>query len=496
MKKKSRAAPSPDTCPEYDLLPDHEKPGSPMATKQALLHLLSAELLLNTRFHGEFTCARSEFESWNTSLPHSTVFSVLSFFGVSAKWRGLFRNFLECPLKFLDDDHTTQPRTRKRGALGAHVLSTVIGEVILFCLDYAVNQSTDGAQLYRMHDDFWIWSSSHDTVVKAWKAITKFSDVMGVTLNKGKSGTVRIVRGKTEPSDIDPSLPNGDIRWGFLRLHPTSGRFVIDREMVDSHIDSLERQLQDRKSIFDWIQTWNAFAGRFFTSNFGKPANCFGREHIDSMLKALESIQRRVFSDTSVVQYLKNTIEERFGVQDIPDGYFYFPTDVGGLELNNPFIGLVQLRDAVYEDPNDALSVVTSNEMDAYREAKKAFESGTIDRRWNGAPDFVPKDHDKFMSFEEFTQYREEFSSSHRRNLCFVFEELLSQPAKQNVRLNENDDEEMVLHGTEDDYWLWVTILYRDEMVEKFGSLNIVNRALLPTSMISLYRSGRVKWQG
>ena len=266
MKRKLGAAPSSDTCPEYDLLPDHEKPGSPMATKQALLHLLSAELLLNTRFHGEFTCARSEFESWNTSLPHSTVFSVLSFFGVSAKWRGLFRNFLECPLKFLDDDHTTQPRIRKRGALGAHVLSTVIGEVILFCLDYAVNQSTDGAQLYRMHDDFWIWSSSHDTVVKAWKAITKFSDVMGVTLNKGKSGSVRIVRGKTEPSDIDPSLPKGDIRWGFLRLHPTSGRFVIDREMVNSHIDSLERQLQDRKSIFDWIQTWNAFAGRFFTS--------------------------------------------------------------------------------------------------------------------------------------------------------------------------------------------------------------------------------------
>jgi hypothetical protein len=169
---------------------------------------------------------------------------------------------------------------------------------------------------------------------------------------------------------------------------------------------------------------------------------------------------------------------------------------VGGLELNNPFIGLVQLRDAVYEDPNDALSVVTSNEMDAYREAKKAFESGTIDRRWNSAPDFVPEDHDKFMSFEEFTQYREEFSSSHRRNLCFVFDELLAQPAKQNVRLNENDDEEMVLHGKEDDYWLWVTILYRDEMVEKFGSLNIVDRALLPTSMISLYRSGRVKWQG
>lgn len=129
-----------------------------------------------------------------------------------------------------------------------------------------MNQTTDGAQLYRMHDDFWIWSSSHQTVVKAWEAITRFSDVMGVTLNKGKGGTVRVVRDKNEPGDIDPSLPKGKIRWGFLYLDPTSGRFVIDRDMVNTHIDKLERQLQDRKSVFDWIQTWNAFAGRFFTS--------------------------------------------------------------------------------------------------------------------------------------------------------------------------------------------------------------------------------------
>jgi hypothetical protein len=251
---------------EYDLLDDHEKPNSPMATKQFLLHLLSTELLVNTQLHGEFTCARSEFESWNSSLPHSTVNSVLSFFGLSEKWREFFRRFLECPLRFIDDDLTAQPRTRKRGAPGAHVLSTVVGETILFCLDYAVNQNTDGAQLYRMHDDFWIWSSSHQTVVKAWEAITRFADVMGVTLNTGKSGTARIVKDGNEPGDIDPSLPKGDIRWGFLCLDPVSGRLVIDQDMVNTHIDRLERQLQGRKSIFDWIQTWNAFAGRFFTS--------------------------------------------------------------------------------------------------------------------------------------------------------------------------------------------------------------------------------------
>jgi hypothetical protein len=230
--------------------------------------------------------------------------------------------------------------------------------------------------------------------------------------------------------------------------------------------------------------------------NFGKPANCFGREHIDAMLMSLESIQRRIFSDGSVVQYLKNTIEDRFGIQDIPDGYFYFPTDVGGLELNNPFIGLVQLRDTVYEDPNEELSVVLLAEKDTYRLCKSFFEKGSVNRTWNDAPSFVPQDHDKFMSFEEFTQYREEFSSSHTHSLCSIYEELLRQPAKQNVRLHRNGNEQLILHGADDDYWLWVSLLYRDDMIERFGGVDIVDRALLPTSMISLYRSGRVRWQG
>jgi hypothetical protein len=153
--------------------------------------------------------------------------------------------------------------------LGAHVLSTVIGEVILFALDYAVNQTTDGAQLFRMHDDFWIWSRSHAVVVKAWEAINQFSTVMGVTLNKAKSGSISTLRragNRNESGPLDPSLPQGNIRWGFLLLDPASGRFIIDQEMVTSHVDKLQRQLQDRKSVFEWIQTWNAFAGRFFTS--------------------------------------------------------------------------------------------------------------------------------------------------------------------------------------------------------------------------------------
>lgn len=55
--------------------------------------------------------------------------------------------------------------------------------------------------------------------------------------------------------EIDDRLPQGDIRWGFLYLDPSSGRFDIDRKMVDSHISELRKQLSGKsKSIIDWIQ--------------------------------------------------------------------------------------------------------------------------------------------------------------------------------------------------------------------------------------------------
>jgi hypothetical protein len=125
-----------------------------------------------------------------------------------------------------------------------------------------------------MHDDFWIWSPEHEIVVKAWRAITAFCDVMGVSLNEGKSGTVRIMgdkkakKAKKTKKTNDGSLPVGEIRWGFLKLNEESGKFEIDQGMIDEHIDELQKQLKDKKSIFAWIQVWNSFAGRFFTSKF------------------------------------------------------------------------------------------------------------------------------------------------------------------------------------------------------------------------------------
>lgn len=68
-----------------------------------------------------------------------------------------------------------------------------------------------------------------------------------------KSGSIHI--GRDGEMDIDDRLPQGDIRWGFLYVNPSTGRFDIDRKMVDAHISELRKQLQQKsKSIIDWIQ--------------------------------------------------------------------------------------------------------------------------------------------------------------------------------------------------------------------------------------------------
>lgn len=516
----------PHQSDEYDIVPN-QKIMSKMEIKQYLLHLISTELLINTRLHGDFTCSRSEFFSWSPSLPHSTITSVLTFFGLSEKWLGFFRTFLEAPLKFTEDGPSADSRPRKRGVPGAHALSSVCGETILFCMDYAVNQATNGTNLYRMHDDFWVFDKNHETVVKAWAAITKFADTMGVSLNNGKTGTVRIHREvsspstgspfrpsatpsepSTTPAPIDPSLPRGSIRWGFLIMDPLTGQFTIDQSQVSTHISSLQNQLSSKSSsIFSYIQAWNTYAGTFFSSNFGKPANCFGRSHVDEMLSTFTRIQEIIFPASNVAQHLKSEIETRFGITDIPDGYLYFPTSLGGLDLQNPFIGLIQVRDGVFESPSSILSDFLESEKEAYRLASIAFNSGLVYRLGNGDSNFVPHDANVFFSLEEFSRYREEFACDYKGNLLSVWNELMGRPTKEGI--NVTDDEaagigELVAAWrsgdgagkTDAEYLKWVVKFFGQEMRERFGGYNVVEKGLLPMGMVGLFRSGRVKWQG
>ncbi|KAM5341457.1 hypothetical protein ACJ41O_014488 [Fusarium nematophilum] len=525
-RKIPRYSPDDSVDDDYNDLDEVNKTRNPMELKQTLLHMLSTEITIGTRLYGEMTAFHSVFESWDSLLPRETVCTILKYFGFSETWLGFFKSFLEAPLKFVEDDNSTAARKRRRGTPSSHVLSDVFAETTLFCLDFAINQSTDGAALWRIHDDFWFWSHEHNVAVDAWKIVQEFSRVTGTKTNPVKTGSVRASGDENLTLPLDKSLPAGEIRWGFLQLSPQMGRFEIDQTMVDSHIEELRKQLHDkRKSILGFIQAWNSFASTFFTSNFGKAANCFGRQHVDNMLATHERIQRQVFSTlpgdgdekvSSVAEYLKKALSDRFDISDVPDGYLYLPMELGGLDLQSPFISLLQIHDEVLESSSELMDKFQEAERKAYQRAKEDFLAGRVKpKRYRvNEPIWEPeseRDRETFMSFEEYVRYREDFASHGPMDgpgLGGVFRQLMKQPAEKSV---EPDSSKVwtalkELRGKPnmrsitghwdgmEPYWRWVAMMYGPEVVDRFGGLNVVDAGLLPVGMVALFRDKRVRW--
>ena len=462
---------------------------------QTTLQTLATEIIMKTRLGEDITVVRSDLKWFGPSLPHSTMFAVLSHFGVSDWWVDFFRRALEAPMKFVEDGTDAPVQIRKRGTPISGPLSDMLGESVLFCLDFAFNQQTGGARLYRLHDDIWFWGSE-TSCVKGWKTVTSFIDMMGLELNSEKTGSVKITR-KGPVSKPHSSLPKGDVRWGFLKLDAATGRFLIDQENVEKHTEELRRQLNACKSIFDWIQAFNVYGCRFFTTNTGKPANCYGRAHIDQMLDMFNFIQDKLFAETggSVTATLKNMITERFGVEEIPEGYLYIGSDYGGLDLKSPFVNLYLLRDLSNPDPYRKMEAFFDSEEKAYNDAKRRYEDGGVYDRSDLSYEVKDKLRGSdFMSFEEYTRHREQTSSQ----LLAVYTDLLRDPGEQTVL--QTADVKSLIDATKfnqmSDYQKWIVQLYGPELIARFGDLNIVDRGLLPTGMVGMFRESRFKWQG
>ena len=484
----------------------------PMEAKQALLHLLATEIAINIKIHGEITAFRSSFDQWNPRLPHKSLLTVLSFFGVSPKWMQFFQRFLEAPLRFVDEGNAA-PRVRRRGTPGAHALSDLFGEVMLFNLDFAVNQKTGGGLLHRISEDFWFWSHDSNRATKAWAEVDRFTKVFGVQLYSPKTGSVRIGSDLKKTLPLAPTLPKGQIRWGMLYLDPRSGQFKIDATMIDGHTKELRSQLQSKdKSIFSWVQAYNAYATTFFTANFGKAANCFGQEHVNDILKTHWRVHRTLFAENgSVVGYLKRLIQERFDVEDVPDGFLFFPTELGGLNVTSPFADPLLVRDAFESNPSEMLHSFITNEKDAYADAKERFDKGS-DHRHSKSNDsaWTPDEGaDVFMSFAEYIKHREDVGFNFDPQLSDVFTTLLEGPSQPLITAKPSLAYAIAALSPQatlskitrhwyamDNYWKWVAQMYGPGMIETFGGLNVVDPGLLPVGMVNLLRGQKVRWQG
>ena len=391
-----------------------------------------------------------------------------------------------------------QVRIRKRGTAMSSPLADVFSEVVLFSMDRSVTRFAKDANLHRLHDDFWIWGPQ-DACSKAWHAVAEFTRVMGLDINKDKSGSAVVSQKKTLPSTVAPhqkpvlgemilggsssedmvSLPAGNIAWGFLVLDADTGRFKIDGPLIEKHVQDLRLRLDSEKSILGYVKAWNHISVRFFTSMLGKPANCLGRPHVDMILEAFRRVQRILFPSGSVTEHLKGEISRHFNIQDIPDGFLYFPLALGGLDLQNPFIPYYQVRTTITLNPHAIMDEFFSREKDAFENAKAFFEKERLAKRKKG----------DFMSFDDYTRYREQTSSE----LLTAYEKLLAEPKNQVVKpAHEVEARELLAELS--DYQRWVLHLYGAEMIKRFGGLSVVEKRLLPTGLVQLFGQSRMKW--
>ncbi|KDR81914.1 hypothetical protein GALMADRAFT_135307 [Galerina marginata CBS 339.88] len=511
----------------------------PALIKQKLLHIMTTECYLNTALHGSHVSLCSDLEWFGPSLPHTSILTVLEFLGMSKTWLKFYKAFLAAPIRFPGEN---EPRVRKRGTPISYSLSTLCGEVVVFVMDFAVNQRANGLYLYRMHDDLWLWDADCKKVADGWTEMKKYAALVGLKFNEKKTGSAVV----GPESEHTAQLPTGDIRWGFLKFDPKESRFVFDQNQVDQHIVEMRRQLTSTSSIFGWVNAYNKYMA-FFMRNFGGiPANCFGQAHVVSMIDTLARIQRELFPDAAetrtggAIGYLRKTLKDRFGATDLPEGYFYFPIGSGGLELRNTMLELFALerrdKPLAADDKPELSTEDSASEVSSSDGSESEPESGATDLSEDEDEDFdedkavadqkfpkriendrkvynrmkdvwdrdednrrAKKGHlaaivsDQFMSFWDFISLRESWLSSWGES----YRDMLLSPDMRNVvpvpKVNELLSSSAKSWHTMDWYERWVVSMYGEEVVKMFGSLEAVDPNLIPVGMVQLFRSSRMK---
>lgn len=395
----------------------------------------------------------------------------------------------------------------------AHSSEKLLGELVLFVLDLAVNRET-GMLLYRLHDDLWLCGEPKKCA-RAWEVMQRFARVMGLEYNQSKTGSAYLTKDK-KPRDtkVVSVLPKGPVTIGFLTLDAESGDWTIDHAQVDAHVQQLQKQLNACDSVLSWVRTWNSCIGRFFSHTFGAPAYCFGRRHVDAILETYERMQRTLFGGygTTVTEHLRRMIRSRFeGItdDDIPDAFFFFPEELGGLGLRNPFVPLFLVRKNLEEQksPEERLADFVAREREAYEEKKKQFDELTESARRRRFMAIFPDenihstrvlDPDTFMSLDEFSRFRESLS----KELHGLYVSLMSMPSTEDIHLARS-----VQHALEglrstgqitkpmSSATKWVLQMYAEEMFERCGGLSLVEKRYLPTGVLAMMRGKKVTWQ-
>lgn len=198
------------------------------------------------------------------------------------------------------------------------------------------------------------------------------------------------------------------------------------------------------------------------------------------MISTFGRIQRGIFPSTggSVVEHIRGTIAERFGVKDIPAGWCFLSISEGGLEIVNPIINILTVQESLVRDPTVAFSQRKQADKEEFNKAEEAWRAGGGEGNY-----------DTFMSWDEFVLGRETASVGWGD----VWESLQvvapsAYLAQTGAAMRDGN------WYNRSDVGKWVMLLYADEILQRFGTLKIVEPTLIPVGMLSVFRSSKIAW--
>ena len=263
--------------------------------------------------------------------------------------------------------------------------------------------------------------------------------------------------------------------------------------------------------MFAWVQAYNKYVASFFVNNFGSPpAQCFGQGHVDMVIRTLERIHLALFPDHggSVVEYLADVIQERFGVHDIPPGWFLWPIVMGGLEVKSPLIPQYAIRDCLCVDPSKKFKEALDSEKASYARLQENWDNGTTRKPYTSNREL---ESEPFLSYEEYSRHRELRFPSWK----LVYEMLLSVPEDFELARRVDGPSNVIAElsklsrkvqtpGVEGvlgnwdlmtAYWRWVVACYGGGVVKQWGGLEVVRPGSLPMGMVEVWKSRKVMWE-
>ena len=497
--------------------------------KERILHTLMTEFHLSRALSTqggstEFTVVMSDFKWFGPSLSHETLCAILRYFGFSDDVIAFFKRYLNVPCYFDNKGPAEGIQRRVRGIPLGHPLCDMSAELLLFCLDFLVNQVSGGnIHLYRCFDDLWFWGRDRKKCELVWKEMQGFADTFGLEFNLDKSGSISFSFDSNgdvitpNPAGTSEILPKGPVKWGLLEFTST-GTLVPDKEMVQGHIKELARQLSSPRvssSILSFANAWNRYYATFLPYHFAPPAYALGKSHSQMVLSQLSSIQTTVLRELSggegitLVNFLRKEISRRFPGIDgakLPEAWFYWPSELGGLGLRNPILKLgAEMVWKMDEGPAHDINILTKFEPDTYLKQQRNEDKHAYERAKTKWMEHTGKQKRAepagFLTTEEFysPDAREKYFSSWGR----IYSQLLKKPeagaVPESVLPGEDLERAVDLVGMErfweGEYGKRILAVYGQGVVRRWGGLRLAEKEWVPGGLLEGAREEKGSWE-